>query len=452
MKKKLTNNLGLRLVAILIAFLLWLIVVNVSDPDIMKTFSNIEIVIENEAILKDANLHYDVTSTRTATVILKGPRSILSQMSYKDIIATADLRNLSASNSVEIEYSLAPPFNALSSSIEYKNRTVAIWLDIQDIETRTYPLQVRISGEPADGYIVEGYRAETEEIEVTAPVSVLDSIDRIVLTVLVSGSTKDMVAEAAPGMYTKDGTPVSVGEDTSLGVSKVPVRVDIAYTKDVPITFEISGTPAAGHALTDTQLSKDNICLVGEESVLKDIDAIVIPADHIDVSGISQSREYLVDIGNYLPEGASVYNRESGQILESEIVKVSVQVEAYVTKRFTLKKSQILLSNTPKNYYVEFSDDADVTVTLTGLEDTFAGFDPVAGIYAYIDCADVTEATTSVPLLIDVAADGITSYGSVSVGISVRKVNEVSTEPSGSGEEPSDNTETTSGAAAENEP
>lgn len=439
MKKRLTNNLGLRLVAILIAFLLWLIVVNVSDPDIMKTFSNIEIVIENEEILKDANLHYEVTSTRTATVVLKGPRSVLSQMSSKDIIATANLRNLSAGNSVEIEYLLAAPYNAMTSSIEYKNRTLAIWLDIESIETRTYPLQVRVSGEPADGYIIKGYQAEEDEIEVTAPVSVLDSIGKIVLPVYISGNKEDMVTETSPGMYTKDGTPISLGEDTSMGLSKVSVSVDIAYTKEVPVTCEISGTPAAGYAVTDTKLSTESICLVGEESVLKAVNAIAIPADRVDVSGITQNREYWVDIKDYLPEGISIYNRESNQILESESVKVSVAVEAYVTKRFTLKKTQIFTSNIPKDYYVEFADDKDVTVTLTGLEDAFNGFDPVSGIYAYIDCSTVTESTTSVPLLVDVAVDGITSYGDVSIGISVRNVNEAVVKPSNSETAPPEN-------------
>lgn len=449
MKKRLTNNLGLRLVAILIAFLLWLIVVNVSDPDILKTFSNIEIVIKNEEILKEADLHYDVTSTKTATVILKGPRSILNQMSSKDIIATADLRNLSASNSVEIEYSLAAPFNSQGASIEYKNRTLAVWLDIQSIETRTYPIQIRVSGEPAEGYIVTGYQAEVEEIEVTAPVSVLDSIDKVLLTVSVSGSTENIATDVTPGMYTRDGMPISVGEDTSLGMSKVAVSVNIAYTKEVPITYELSGTPASGYAITDTQLSTESICLAGTENALQNIEVIAIPAERIDVSGISQNQEYWVDVQYYLPEGVFVYNRESNQTLESETIRVSVMVEAYVTKSFTLAKSQIFLSNVPKDYYVEFSDDADVRVTLTGLEDAFTGFDPVAGIYAYIDCTSVTEDTTSVPLLIDVAASGITAYGNVSVGISVRNVNETAAEPTDASEEqPSNATEEPSDAEA----
>ena len=41
MIKKLKNNFGLKLLAFLFAFMLWLIVVNIDDPVMTKTFTNI---------------------------------------------------------------------------------------------------------------------------------------------------------------------------------------------------------------------------------------------------------------------------------------------------------------------------------------------------------------------------------------------------------------------------
>ena len=40
MKKSLTNNLGLKLLAFFIATMLWLIVVNIDDPYTKQTYSN----------------------------------------------------------------------------------------------------------------------------------------------------------------------------------------------------------------------------------------------------------------------------------------------------------------------------------------------------------------------------------------------------------------------------
>ena len=43
MKKRLTNNLGLKVLAFLIAAFMWLIVVNIDDPITDKTYTNISV-------------------------------------------------------------------------------------------------------------------------------------------------------------------------------------------------------------------------------------------------------------------------------------------------------------------------------------------------------------------------------------------------------------------------
>ena len=45
MKKSLTNNIGLKLLAFLFAFMLWLLVVNIDDPVDTKTFDSIPVTI-----------------------------------------------------------------------------------------------------------------------------------------------------------------------------------------------------------------------------------------------------------------------------------------------------------------------------------------------------------------------------------------------------------------------
>ena len=47
MKKSLTNNIGLKLLAFVIAFLLWLFVVNTDDPIIDQVYKNITVTVEH---------------------------------------------------------------------------------------------------------------------------------------------------------------------------------------------------------------------------------------------------------------------------------------------------------------------------------------------------------------------------------------------------------------------
>ena len=54
MKKILTNNIGMKIIAILIALIGWLVIINIDDPTITKTISGISVDMENESMISDA--------------------------------------------------------------------------------------------------------------------------------------------------------------------------------------------------------------------------------------------------------------------------------------------------------------------------------------------------------------------------------------------------------------
>ena len=56
MKKTLTSNIGLKLISLIAAFILWMIVVNTDDPMITRTYSGISVeVINTEEITDQVN-------------------------------------------------------------------------------------------------------------------------------------------------------------------------------------------------------------------------------------------------------------------------------------------------------------------------------------------------------------------------------------------------------------
>ena len=60
MKKSLTNNIGLKLLAFLFAFMLWLLVVNIDDPVDTKTFDSIPVTIEHAEVVTQDQRSYQV--------------------------------------------------------------------------------------------------------------------------------------------------------------------------------------------------------------------------------------------------------------------------------------------------------------------------------------------------------------------------------------------------------
>ena len=57
MKKKLTNNLGLKLAAVVLAVIIWLVIHSIADPVITKEFTA-PVEIRNEDVLQQENEDY----------------------------------------------------------------------------------------------------------------------------------------------------------------------------------------------------------------------------------------------------------------------------------------------------------------------------------------------------------------------------------------------------------
>ncbi len=51
MKKKLTSKLMLKIVSVIVAFLFWLVIINITDPTTSKTFYYIPVQILNENLI-----------------------------------------------------------------------------------------------------------------------------------------------------------------------------------------------------------------------------------------------------------------------------------------------------------------------------------------------------------------------------------------------------------------
>ena len=73
MKKKLTNNLGLKLAALGLAIVIWLVIQSIADPMTTKTLTQ-TVEIRNEEVLsqQDENYTYSVVSGDTARFTISG--------------------------------------------------------------------------------------------------------------------------------------------------------------------------------------------------------------------------------------------------------------------------------------------------------------------------------------------------------------------------------------------
>ena len=104
MRKRLTVNFGLKILAFFIALFMWLIVVNIDDPVTDKTYTGIPVQVINEEVVTSANRTYQIVDdTQEVSVTVTAQRSVLNDIKAEDIVAIADMKEMSLGTQIPIE-------------------------------------------------------------------------------------------------------------------------------------------------------------------------------------------------------------------------------------------------------------------------------------------------------------------------------------------------------------
>jgi glycosyltransferase involved in cell wall biosynthesis len=94
MKETWKNNLGLKIVSLLFAVILWWTVMNIDDPVDTKTFRT-EVQILHPEVITDNGYSYRIDEEmKTIEVKVKARSKVLSQIRAVNVLATADLREM----------------------------------------------------------------------------------------------------------------------------------------------------------------------------------------------------------------------------------------------------------------------------------------------------------------------------------------------------------------------
>ena len=101
MKERLKSNLGLKILSVFLAFFVWLLVVNVSDPK-QSGERSVQLEIINEDALTDAGLTYELVERSTVTIDYTVHMRNSSQIQPGDFRAYIDLADCNVLGAVPV--------------------------------------------------------------------------------------------------------------------------------------------------------------------------------------------------------------------------------------------------------------------------------------------------------------------------------------------------------------
>ncbi len=368
MKNRWTQNWGLKIGSIVFAVLLWMIVTNIDDPVTYQYYDNVQVRITHTELLEESQKVYEVLDETDIInrVTVWAPRSVLENISFNNIVATADINDLSSLDTISINLSINNVSTSSISSIASSSDIVK--LKIENRTPKTVMIRTNVSGELPEGYMVGDISQDQNAVRITGPESLVDSVVSASADIDmnqfadVTQLTGDVNTDVSVRLLDAEGAEVDSVRITK-NIEAVGVRIPILQIKEVPVEFSATGEPMTGYQATGVEeISRGSLLVAGRRSIINNFDAITIPEGILDITGHTEDFIKTVDLEEYLPEGIRLANEENST------ATITIYIEPEVTRSVTLQENRVRIVNMPEGFKGSFTGmEEDVTVTLVGL-------------------------------------------------------------------------------------
>lgn len=364
MKNRLTRNWGLKIASFLSAALLWLVVTNINDPIVPYRVTDVPVTIRNTNLITERGQVYEVLDgTDTIDVVtVSAPRSIIDALDKSNIVAVADINDLTSVDTVPIKLSTNKYSDKLDS---IRGNIDSVRLSVEERQTKSLQIKPVTTGEVREGYMVGDATTDQNLIRISGPQSVISQVAKAQAEVDVSGFTSKIGTDSDIRLYDEEGQEITAS-NIEKSITKVRVNVEILELKTLPVVCEVTGTPAEGYQYTgEVVFSKGTVTVAARSQILENIETIEIPSGVLDVTDASEDVTVLVDLNEYLPDGVVLAeNNFLGRI------NATARIEAERERAVRVPVGRILFEGLPDNYQAVITEPAnEFSITLAGLQE-----------------------------------------------------------------------------------
>lgn len=365
LSKRLTRNLGLKIVSFLLALTLWLLVVNIDDPVVRWTYLDVPVTIKNADVITNQGMIYEVLDNTDVVprVTVYAPRSVGETISKSDIVATADMNTLNSLNTLQVQFSVPKVGNKVT---DIRGSSDSVRVSIENRKNVQKVLKTNVIGEAPEGYVVGNVSTDQNLVRVAGAESVVSRVDSAVINIdmsALSEFTSDITTSVPVRLYDADGNEVE-GSTLTKNPENVMITVEILSTKEVPLRFDVDGKPAAGYGLTG-EIASDiqSVRIAGRRSAVASVNEIVIPPEAFAISESSEDATVEIDVCDYLPDNVQMADRTT-----SLPVLVTIGVERETTASYTLRAEDVQILHVPEGLHCELEGlGEEYTVSITGI-------------------------------------------------------------------------------------
>ena len=388
MKKWITNNLGLKILALFVSVGLWIIAININDPVSENTYT-VNVTLQNSGVLSSAGKYFEVKdNSDRIKVVVRGTRTALSQFNQTDIVATADVSKITEDNLVPIELSTTKQSDKIEG---IRSESQYVKLALEDVRRLQMPIEVKVLNDPADGYILGATQTSQNVVILSGPESIINQVESAAVEIDVSGATTDVKISLPIHLYSEEDDIIDTSK-VNMSVQEISTTASILQKAVVPLIAIPQGTPTQGYVLNGIiEGLPTEITIAGKSNIVSKIPYIDI-SESLDVNDIYQDTSYEININDYLPDGVSLV----GTVGNNGILDISVGVDKESEKTIVLDPEAIQVIGVPEGFSATVSDlENDVEVPVSGLKSLLDAVDesklvPIINVDKYLSNNEMT--------------------------------------------------------------
>ena len=388
MKKWITNNLGLKILALFVSVGLWIIAININDPVSENTYT-VNVTLQNSGVLSSAGKYFEVKdNSDRIKVVVRGTRTALSQFNQADIVATADMSKITEDNLVPIELSTTKQSDKIEG---IRSESQYVKLALEDVRRLQMPIEVKVLNDPADGYILGVTQTSQNVVILSGPESIINQVESAAVEIDVSGATTDVKISLPIHLYSEEDDIIDTSK-VNMSVQEISTTASILQKAVVPLIAIPQGTPTQGYVLNGIiEGLPTEITIAGKSNIVSKIPYIDI-SESLDVNDIYQDTSYEININDYLPDGVSLV----GTVGNNGILDISVGVDKESEKTIVLDPEAIQVIGVPEGFSATVSDlENDVEVPVSGLKSLLDAVDesklvPIINVDKYLSNNEMT--------------------------------------------------------------
>lgn len=374
------SKFGTVLLAVAIAFGLWMYVITYVSTDHEQTIYNIPVALEGKSMLSDRGFMLLSDEDYRVNIRVSGSRQDVSKINASNLQLVADLTGIYEAGEHNLTYNIIYPGDVPTGAVSAQKDPDRITVVVAKRKTKEIPVVVSYTGDVPADYIKDtaAMELDADYVEISGPEEVVDQIHRAAITVDCEGRTESIYESYRFELQNDQGKPVDAGWITT-DVSEVRVYLPVAMVKKIPLTMTVVDGGGATAETSNIDIDPVELSVSGSETALAALTELNIGT--IDLSQITEDTTLTYEIN--LPEGVTNVSNLPTATVQISFPKLATQ-EFTVTEFEPVnlapdKKWEPLtkqLTITVRGLKAEIQrltlDDILVQVDLTGVENTSA--------------------------------------------------------------------------------